>query len=140
MPRTTPATSAWADRPVAAARTGAVALLALLPVAVGIAALTGGRDGALGALLGAAVPALVLLVTWAAVEIGRRRSAQAFAALLMGSYLVKLVAVGGLLAGLSRVDSVDRTALGVTAVVGLLVAVAVEGAVVARSRVPYVEP
>ena len=34
----------------------------------------------------------------------------------------------------------DRTVLGLTAVVGLLLAVAVEGLVVSRTRVPYVEP
>ena len=132
--------SGWARRPAQAARAGLGALLLLVPLAVLVGWLASGRPGLLGALLGATVPAVVLLVTWGAVEIGRRRSPQAFAALLMGSYVVKLVAVVGLLALLSRVEDASRTVLGLTAVAGLLVAVAVEGLVITRTRVPYVEP
>ena len=132
--------SGWARRPAQAVRAGLGALLLLVPLAVLVGWLASGRPGLLGALLGATVPAVVLLVTWGAVEIGRRRSPQAFAALLMGSYVVKLVAVVGLLALLSRVEDASRTVLGLTAVAGLLVAVAVEGLVITRTRVPYVEP
>jgi len=132
--------SGWAQRPARAARTGLASLGLLVPVAALIGWLVRGRPGLIGALLGAAVPALVLLLTWAAVELGRRRSAQAFAGLLMGSYVVKLVAVGALLVLLRRVESADRTVLGLTAVIGLLAAVAVEAAVITRTRAPYVEP
>ena len=132
--------SGWARRPAHAARAGLGALLLLVPLAVLVGWLASGRPGLLGALLGATIPAVVLLLTWGAVEIGRRRTPQAFAALLMGSYVVKLVAVVGLLALLRGVEEASRTVLGLTAVVGLLVAVAVEGLVVARTRVPYVEP
>ena len=132
--------SGWARRPAQAARAGLGALLLLVPLAVLVGWLASGRPGLLGALLGATIPAVVLLLTWGAVEIGRRRTPQAFAALLMGSYVVKLVAVVGLLALLRGVEEASRTVLGLTAVVGLLVAVAVEGLVVARTRVPYVEP
>jgi hypothetical protein len=86
------------------------------------------------------VPAAVLLLTWGAAELGARRSAQAFAGLLMGSYLVKLVVVGLLLALLRDVDGVSRTALGVAAVVGLLLALLVEARVITGTRAPYVEP
>ena len=132
--------SGWATSPARAARTGLAALGLLVPLAALIGWLVQGRPGLLGALLGATVPALVLLLTWAAVELGRRRSAQAFAALLMASYVVKLVAVGGLLVAVRTVQQADRTVLGLTAVVGLLAAVAVEAAVVTRTRAPYVEP
>ena len=51
-------------------------------LAAGVGAITalagsllGGRDGAVGALLGALVPAVVLLLTWGAAELGARRSA-----------------------------------------------------------------
>ena len=133
-------TSAWADRPVRAARTGLLAVLAFTPLAAGVGALAAGSDGAVGAALGCLVPATVLLLTWAAAELGARRSAQAFAGLLMGSYLVKLVAVVVLLVLLREVDGADRTALGAAAVVGLLLALVVEARVVTSTRAPYVEP
>jgi hypothetical protein len=125
---------------VAAARTGLLAALAFLPVATLAGLLLDGRPGALGAALGCLVPATVLLLTWAAAEIGARRSATAFAGTLMASYLVKIVAVGLLLAALRQVDDASRTALGLAAVVGLLLALVVEARVIVRTRVPYVEP
>jgi hypothetical protein len=83
---------------------------------------------------------MVLLLTWAAAEAGARRSAQAFAGLLLGSYLVKLVVVLALLAVLRDVDGTDRTATGVAAITGLMIALAVEAVVISRTRAPYVEP
>ena len=133
-------TSAWADRPVKAARTGLLAAIAFVPVAALVGLLAAGERGAYGAALGCLVPASVLLLTWGAAELGVQRSAQAFAGLLMGSYLVKLVVVGLLLAVLRDVDGADRTALGVAAVVGLLLALVVEARVITSTRAPYVEP
>jgi ATP synthase protein I len=135
-----PAGSSWADRPVAAARAGLLSLLVLVPVAVLLAALAAGREGAVGAALGALVPAAVLLLTWAAAELGARRSPQAFAGLLLGSYLVKLVVVGALLAVLRDVEGSSRGALGLTAIGGLMLALVVEARVVTTTRAPYVEP
>ncbi len=133
-------TSAWADRPVKAARTGLLAALAFVPVAALAGLLLAGQRGALGAALGCLVPASVLLLTWGAAELAAKRSATAFAGLLMGSYLVKLVVVGLLLALLRQVDGASRTALGIAAVVGLLLALVVEARVISSTRAPYVEP
>ena len=58
----------------------------------------------------------------------------------MGSYLVKLVVVGLLLAVLRDVEGANRTALGISAVVGLLLALVVEAKVITGTRAPYVEP
>lgn len=132
--------SPWLARPVIAARTGLLAVLALTPVAGVVGYLLGEREGAVGALLGALVPATVLLITWVAAEVGARRSATAFAGLLMGSYLVKLVAVGVVLALVRDVDGSSRTALGLSAVVGLMLALVVEAKVITSTRAPYVEP
>jgi hypothetical protein len=140
MTSPTASPSAWADRPVAAARTGLLASLAFAPVAGLVGLLAAGQRGALGAALGCLVPASVLLLTWGAAELGARRSATAFAGLLMGSYLVKLVVVGLLLAVLRDADGADRTSLGIAAVVGLLLALVVEARVIASTRAPYVEP
>lgn len=140
--------SAWADRPVAAARSGLLALAAFVPLAALVGLLAAGREGVVGALLGCLVPASVLLLTWGAAELGARRSAQAFAGLLLGSYLVKLVVVLALLAVLRNATgedaagevTADATAMGVAAIAGLMVALVVEAVVITRTRAPYVEP
>jgi hypothetical protein len=123
-----------------AARSGLLFSLAFVPVAALVGLLAAGERGALGAALGCLVPASVLLLTWGAAELGTRRSATAFAGLLMGSYIVKLVVVGLLLALLRDVDGADRTALGLAAVAGLLLALVVEARVITSTRAPYVEP
>jgi hypothetical protein len=130
----------WADRPVAAARFGLLALAAFVPVAAVLGLLLGGRQGLTGALLGSLVPAAVLLLTWGAAEAGARRSATTFAGLLMGSYLVKLVVVAALLAVLRDVAGSSRTALGLAAVGGLMLALVVEARVITSTRAPYVDP
>lgn len=132
--------SPWLAAPANACRQGLLAVLVLTPVAVLLALALDGGDGALGAALGALVPAVVVVLTWAAVHAGASRSATAFAGLLMGSYLVKLVLVGVVLAVITSVDGADTTALGLTAVVGLLLALVVEARVVTGTRAPYVEP
>lgn len=132
--------SPWLARPVVAARTGLLALLAFTPLAALVGYLAAGDEGALGAALGALVPVTVLVLTWVAAEVGARRSATAFAGLLMASYLVKLVGVGLVLAAVRDVDGSDRTALGLSAVVGLLLALVVEAKVITSTRAPYVEP
>ena len=132
--------SPWLARPAVAARTGLLALAAGTPLAGLLGLLLGGRPGAVGALLGALVPAVVLLLTWGAVELGARRSSTTFAGLLMGSYLLKLVGVGVVLAVVRDVEGSSRTALGLSAVVGLMLTLVVEAVVVTRTRAPYVEP
>lgn len=130
----------WAARPVVAARAGLLALLVVLPLAALAGALVAGADGVRAALLGTTVPAAVLLLTWAAAEVGAARTPSTFAALLMGSYLVKLVAVIGLLVLIDRARLAEPVVAGVTAIVGLVAALVVEGVVVLRTRAPYVEP
>lgn len=134
------APSGWADRPVTAARAGLLALAAFAPLAALAGLLVEGREGLVGALLGSLVPAVVLLLTWGAAELGARRSATAFAGLMLGSYLLKLVLVGAVLAVVRDVDGSSRGALGLTAITGLMVALVVEARVVTTTRAPYVEP
>lgn len=137
---TGPAPSAWADRPVAAARAGLLALVPFVPVAALVGLLAAGREGVVGALLGSLVPATVLLLTWTAAEIGARRSAQGFAGVMLGSYLVKLVLVGVVLALVRDVGGADRTSLGIAAISGLMLALVVEARVISSTKAPYVEP
>ena len=132
--------SAWADRPVAAARAGIVVVLVLAPVAAVVGGLVDGGEGVKAALQGACIPGAVLLLTALAAEVRARRSAQAFAGLLLGSYLVKLVAVLVVLYLVRDVEGTSRTVLGLTAVLGLMAALVVEARVITSTRAPYVEP
>lgn len=133
-------TRSAADRVSAMTLAGIGALLALAPVAVGAGALVAGRRGALGAVLGLALPALVLAVTLAAARLTRGARPEVLAAAVLGSYLLKLVLVIAALAVLRGLDSYDRPVLGVTALVGLTLALVVEALAVTRARDPYVEP
>ena len=129
----------WAERPVAAARAGIVVVLVLTPLAALVGYLVDGGTGLRAGLQGACVPGVVLLLTALAAEAGARRSAQAFAGLLLGSYLVKLVAVLLVLYLVRDVEGTARTVLGLTAVVGLLVALLVEARVITSTRAPYID-
>ena len=129
----------WADRPVAAARAGIVVVLVLAPLAALVGYLVAGGSGAKAGLQGVCIPGVVLLVTSLAAELGARRSAQTFAALLLGSYLVKLVAVLVVLDLVRDVEGSARTVLGITAVVGLLAALLVEARVITSTRAPYID-
>lgn len=132
--------SPWAARPTIAARNAFVVSLLLTPVVVGLAALLGGADAARGALLGCALPLLVVAGTWASAVIGRRRPPQAFALVLVASYAVKLVVIAVGLRLFRDVEGIDKVVFGVVAGLGLLLGVVVEALVVARTRAPYVEP
>jgi hypothetical protein len=118
-----------------------LAVLALLaPVAAIVGGLVAGRAGVWGGLLGAALPALVLGVTLVAVWLTRNASATTLAAAVFGSYLVKLVLLLIVLAALREADFYDRPVLGVTALLGLILALVVEALAVVRANAPYVEP
>lgn len=117
---------------------GVLALLA--PVAAIAGGLVAGLAGVWGGLLGVALPALVLVVTLAAVWLTRNASATTLAAAVFGSYLVKLVLLLVVLAALRAADFYDRPVLGVTALLGLVLALVVEALAVMRANAPYVEP
>ena len=129
-----------ADGVVRMVRVGLLTLLALLPAAAGLGWLVAGRPGLLGALIGLALPALVLGVTLAAALLTRRSRPEVLAAAVLGSYLLKLVLVLVVLAVLRGLDSYDRPVLGVTALVGLAVALVAESAAMVRAKTPYVTP
>jgi hypothetical protein len=129
-----------ADGVVRMVRAGLLTLLALAPVACAAGALLAGAPGVRGALLGLALPALVLAVTLGAALATRRSRPEVLAAAVLGSYLLKLVLVLAVLAVLRGLDSYDRPVLGVTALVGLAVALVAEAAAMTRAKVPYVQP
>jgi hypothetical protein len=119
---------------------GLAALVVLAPVAAAAGGLVAGTAGVWGGLLGVSLPGLVLLVTLAAVWLTRNASATALAAAVFGSYLVKLVLLLVVLAALREADFYHRPVLGITALLGLVLALVVEALAVVRANAPYVEP
>ena len=123
----------------AAARHGVLGLAALTVAAAVIAGLVVGAPGVWAALLGAAVGGGFVLFTVAVVLGTARSEPTTMAAVLLGSWLLKLVVLIGVLAVLRRFDFYDRTTFGVVilaAAVGLL---ALETRAIVRTRAVYVD-
>lgn len=124
----------------AAARNGVLGLVVLAVVAAVVGGLAVGTPGVWGALLGAAVCGGFVLFT-VAVVLGTAGSAPTTtAAVLMGTWLLKLVALIVSLALLRRFDFYDRTTFGAVVIVGVVVLLGLETLAVVRTRTTYVDP
>ncbi|WP_245622201.1 hypothetical protein [Corynebacterium oculi] len=98
-----------------------------------------GLPGVWGVLVGAAVGGGFVLMTVASVLLTSRTSPQTTGAVVLGSWLLKLVLVMLVMWGISGLDFYDRWALLVTVVVVLVVVLASETWGVLTSRVTYTE-
>ena len=123
-----------------AVRLGAVGAVVLAVVAGVVGLLLRGTPGLWGALVGAAVAAGFVLFTAVAVLLTRHLEPTVAGAVLLGSWIVKLLALIVVLALLRGVDALDRTTLGVVVIVAAVGLLGLETAAVVRSRVPYVDP
>lgn len=129
------------DAPLrAAARQGGLGLLVLVVVAAAIATLVAGTPGLWGALLGAAVGGAFVLFTVAVILATAGASPTTAGAVLMGTWLLKLVALLVVVALLRRVDFYDRTTFGIVVIAAAVGLLAVETWAVVRTRVAYVDP
>src|SRR5699024_6210456 len=100
---------------------GALALIVLAVVSVGVWAAVDRLPGVWGALMGAAVGGAFVLTT-AIVTIATARSApQTAAAVLLGTWLLKLVVVIGVVAALRPLEFYSKPAFAVTIVVAMVV-------------------
>lgn len=124
----------------AAARNGVLGLVVLAVVAAVVGGLAVGTRGVWGALLGAAVCGGFVLFT-VGVVLGTAGSAPTTtAAVLMGTWLLKLVTLIVALAVLRRFEFYDRTTFGVVVIVGVVVLLGLETLAVVRTRTTYVDP
>lgn len=124
----------------AAARNGVLGLVVLAVVAAVVGGLAAGTPGVWGALLGAGVCGAFVLFT-VAVVLGTAGSAPTTAAaVLMGTWLLKLVALIVTLAVLRRFDFYDSTTFGIVVIVGVVVLLGLETLAVVRTRNTYVDP
>lgn len=124
----------------AAARHGVLGLVVLAVVAAAVGGLAAGTPGVWGALLGAAVCGAFVLFTVAVVLGTADAQPTTTAAVLMGTWLLKLVAFIVALAVLRRFDFYDSTTFGIVVIVGVVVLLGLETLAVVRTRSTYVDP
>lgn len=102
-------------------------------------ALAGGK-GVLGAASGLALAAAFLAVTAVVVEAVWRAFPDLVFAAVIGTFILKLTAVGLGVAALRDTTAFNRTAFVLAVLVGVCAYLAAEVVVVSRARIPYVEP
>lgn len=137
------------DHPVESAHTtglrkavalGAGALVVLMVASAGVWTAVDGRPGLWGALLGAAIGGAFVLLTAIVVIATARTSPQVAGAVLLGTWLLKLIVAIGAVAALKPLDFYSKRAFALTIVVAMVVVLASETIAVVRTRAPYVEP
>lgn len=123
----------------AAVLTGVVlAALAVVAAVVGLA--VDDARGMWAALVGVAIAALAGLTTQLVMVVGHRMQVASMAALVMGSWLVKMIVIVDALVALRAVEDFPRGLAGAFLMAGIVATLAVDVWVVQRGRVPYVQP
>lgn len=124
----------------AAVRYGALGLLALAVVASIVSVLVAGTPGLWGALIGAAVGGGFILFTALGVLLTAKLPAMTAGAVLLGTWLLKLVLAIAVMASLESLDFYNRYALVLTIVLALVIVLGAETYGVVSQRVLYVDP
>lgn len=135
-----PAVSAHTAGLRKAVRIGGVALVALAVVSALVWTLVDGTPGLWGALMGAGIGGAFVLTTAIVVIATARSAPQTTAAVLLGTWLLKLLVAMGVVAALDRFDFYSRPAFAVTIIAALVVVLAGETWAILKTRAPYVEP
>ncbi|MGW9569000.1 MULTISPECIES: hypothetical protein [Prescottella] len=134
----------YSTDPTAALRRGLrYGVLGLLVLAVGgviIASLFAGVAGLWGALLGAAVGGGFILCTVLVVLLTAKLPAVTAGAVLLGSWLLKMILAITVLAILDPLDFYNRQAMVIVIVLSLVVVLGAETYGVLQTKVPYVTP
>lgn len=119
---------------------GAAALAVLMVLSAGLWWAIDGTPGLWGALLGAGIGGAFVLFTAIVVIATAKTSPQVTGAVLLGTWLLKLIVALGALFALRPMDFYSRRALALTLVVAMVVVLASETLAILRTRAPYVEP
>lgn len=117
-----------------------VFLVVLAAVGTGLGWLVAGTPGVWGALVGVGVTLVVCGTTVATMLATADAPVSTTAAVVLGSWLAKMVVVAGVLVALGGRDVVDRTTLGVVVLIGVLGSAYLDYLAVSAARVPYVIP
>jgi hypothetical protein len=120
-------------------RTGLLASLAALPVAVLIGYLVAGASGAWGAAIGMGIAVGFFAIT-VGVALGTAgMDTTALGASVLGSWLIKMVLLIVVLVLLRDADFYSRPVLFISLLVGTIGTLVLEALVVTRTQVPYTE-
>lgn len=123
-----------------ALRVTAIGLGALAVIAVPAGLLVAGWGGVLAAVLGVGVAALAGLTTQVSVIVGRSRAPHMMAAIVLGSWLLKMVIIIIAFLILQGVEGFHRPLFAIFMLVGVFGTLAADLWSVRESRIPYVDP
>lgn len=127
--------------PLAAAiRFGAVGLAVVTVVSLVVWGLIAGGPGVWGALVGAAVGGAFILATVVTMYATRNVAPTTTGAILLGSWLLKIIIAIAVMVVVRRMDFYDTAALVVTIIAVLVVMLAAEATAIGRTNTPYVTP
>jgi hypothetical protein len=119
---------------------GTVALVVLMMLSAGVWFALDGTPGLWGALLGAAIGGAFVLLTAVVVVATARTSPTVTGAVLLGTWLLKLIVAIGVVAALKPLDFYSRPAFALTLVIAMVVVLATETLAIIRNPAPAVEP
>lgn len=119
---------------------GVVALIALVILSAVIWYAVDGMPGLWGALLGAAIGGVFVLLTVVVVIATANTSPTVTGAVLLGTWLLKLIVAIVAVAALKPLDFYSRPAFALTIVIAMVVVLATESVAIIRHRAPAVEP
>ncbi len=125
---------------VAAIRFGAAGLAVVTVLSLVIWGLVAGAEGVWGALIGAAVGGAFILATVLIMYGTRNVAPTTTGAILLGSWLLKIIIAIGVMVVVRGMDFYHRGALVVTIIAVLVVMLGAETTAIARTRTPYVDP
>lgn len=123
-----------------AVRYGVLGLLVLAVVGSIVATLLAGLPGLYGALLGAAVGGLFILCTALGVLFTAKLPATTAGAVILGTWLLKMILAIAVLAILKPLDFYDKMSLVLVMVFSLIIVLGAETYGVLGVKAPYVEP
>lgn len=121
-------------------RWGTLGSIVALVTAAVIGYWVAGSEGLWGAVLGIAIPVVFYSITVVVAVVTVRVRPEIFGAAILGSWIVKIAVLIGVLAALSNADFYSRGAFFVAFVVGTVGYLVAEAVIVVRTRVPYLEP
>lgn len=119
---------------------GTVGSVVVMVLAAGVGWLVDGSAGMWGAILGIAIPVAFYSITVIVALVTLRVRPEVFGAAILGSWVVKIAVLIGVLAALSNADFYSRGAFFVAFVVGTVGYLVAEALIVVKTRVPFIEP
>lgn len=123
-----------------ALRVTAIGLGVLAIIAIPVGLLIDGAAGLLAAEVGVAVAALSGITTQVAMAVGHRRAPHMMAAIVLGSWLLKMLIIVIVLLVLQGVDGFHKGLFAAFMLVGVFGTVAADLWAVRAARLPYVDP